>query len=1008
MNRTHQLTDMRGYTPHVPYAWIRAHSTTEPTGSAAHPVALAAVAPSFPAFRATGRATIAPIFPARSVPRVIAHAMALAAAALLMLTFAAVAPAASDYQWTFNSSGNFDYRLTAVSSPKVYSGSLSPGPLDPTLNLIQGARYGVTNLNPTAHPLQVLAKGSTSGTDIVLLSEGFILGTMEGDAGINWTDDGQGHMEFTVTPDLVAAMRQSGHNPGYRCAIHVTTMRGNFTIYGDGTKIEDPLPDIQKGDVTIELQPVATGLIAPLGLVEPNDGSGRLFIYDQAGFVYVLEDGIVYPEPFLDVTSRLVSLGVRGEGSYDERGLIGFAIHPDFAHNGKVFTYTCEPAGSGTADFTTVVPVPGDMNNQSVISEWQVEPNDDDRIDPATRRELLRIDQPQFNHEGGTLRFGPDGYLYISLGDGGRADDQGDGHVPDGNAQDVTSIYGNLVRIDVGGSNSPNGQYGIPPDNPFVGTNGLDEIFAFGFRNPYAFSFDLLTGAIWLGDAGQNDIEEVDIVAKGGNYGWRLKEGSFFFDPNGEDDGFVTTEPVEPLPPDLIDPVAEYDHDEGTVVVSGFVYRGSTIPELQGRFVTGDFGQFQGPTGRLFYIDDQNQFKEFTIGETDRPLGVWLKGFGQDLNGEVYVCGSTDIGPFGSSGQVLKLVPLPAPPPPDPESHVFDFGVTPENWTFVSTAAFDAPTAYIQPGDPGQLVLESPNSANAFGYWESPELTISTDGADANTLFAAEFTVRSTVADTARVPQLRMRVTNAELEQSAYLLIDGRDDGESAPTSQGNSYHLGFPSYIATEEFLVEFEMLNFNPQDATDGDLRLDSVEVERYDGVLANPQTVKTYTFDAGSEGWTSAAAVPFTTPLFSNPAGALAIQGQTGDTNTFGFWTSPAGDVTLAPDLLYLITFDVGSDVAAANRDQVPQVRVRVNDASFHAAAYVAVESKGEADVSPVDGAPQQYTVYFLPTSAAVGQPLLASFDFLNFDPQDRADATLQLNGVTIQTVPSPFGS
>jgi len=204
--------------------------------------------------------------------------------------------------------------------------------------------------------------------------------------------------------------------------------------------IADPLPPIPPGNVTVDLETVATGLVSPLGLVD--DGAGRLFVYDQAGTVKIIRDGQVLPTPFLDVSARLVPLGVAGPGSYDERGLLGFALSPNFGTNGKIYTYTSEPV-SGPADFTTPVPVPGAMDHQSVIAEWTVGGNPD-VIDPLSRRELLRIDKPQFNHNAGTLRFGPDGYLYFTLGDGGNGDDEGDGHLPDGNAQDTGNVYGKI------------------------------------------------------------------------------------------------------------------------------------------------------------------------------------------------------------------------------------------------------------------------------------------------------------------------------------------------------------------------------------------------------------------------------------------------------------------------------------------------------------------------------------------------------------------------------------
>ncbi|MDB6040974.1 MAG: hypothetical protein JWM99_4815 [Verrucomicrobiales bacterium] len=422
---------------------------------------------------------------------------------------------------------------------------------------------------------------------------------------------------------------------------------------GGGTKIDDPIPQkIQKGDITIELQLAAEGLVSPVGMAVPDDGSGRLFVYDQIGLIQIISNGTNSGAPLLDVRNRLVPL-IAG---YDERGLIGLATHPNFAQHPYIYTYTSEPNGP-TADFV-IVPDSGRTNNcQSVIAEWHIDPGNTNSVDPASRREILRIDKPESNHNGGTLRFGSDGFLYFAIGDGGQADDQGPGHSPGGNAQDKSKILGKMSRIDIDARTSPNGQYGIPLENPFIGQAGIvQEIYAFGLRNPYSFSFDRQTGEIFLGDVGQNDVEEVDNIVKGGNYGWPIKEGSFFFDPNGTSNGFVTTLPVRDVPSDLIDPIANYDHDEGDAVIGGYLYRGSAVSSLSGKYVTGDLGELDKPSfGRLFFLEG-SQVKELRIGSDDRPLGMFLKGFGEDRNGELYVFGSTNVGPSGTAGKMFKIV----------------------------------------------------------------------------------------------------------------------------------------------------------------------------------------------------------------------------------------------------------------------------------------------------------------------------------------------------------------
>ena len=381
-----------------------------------------------------------------------------------------------------------------------------------------------------------------------------------------------------------------------------------------------------------------------------------------------------------------------------ERGLLGVAFHPAYVDNGLLYVYTSEPA-KGKADFSTM-PKGEKPNHQTVISEWQVpDPtNPDSVVDPKSDRVLLRIHQPQFNHDGGALNFGPDGMLYISLGDGGGGDDDGIGHGEEGNGQNRSNVLGTVLRINPLGEDSANGKYGIPSDNPFVNEEGfLDEIFAFGFRNPFRFSFDSETGDIYLGDVGQNDIEEVDVVLAGGNYGWRLKEGSFFFDREGTGAtcfaaprGCATEDDPGGLPTDLIDPIAEYDtHTDGHSVIGGFVYRGSEIQQLVGRYVFGDFakridfGQGLFNKGRLFFLNKkevvrdgvkESKIVEFRLFDEDgnpievdgstNKLPLAVLGFGQDASGELYVLGNKTGVPFGAgpdldepTGVVLRIAP---------------------------------------------------------------------------------------------------------------------------------------------------------------------------------------------------------------------------------------------------------------------------------------------------------------------------------------------------------------
>ena len=408
---------------------------------------------------------------------------------------------------------------------------------------------------------------------------------------------------------------------------------------------DDPIPDpIPLSDLRIDLEPIGGGFTTPLLGVSAPGNSRQLHVVDQVGTITAIptepgRPGAPDAVTFLDVgptgLDLLVPLGAFGPGSFDERGLLGLAFHPDYDDNGLVYTYTSEPLGP-TPDFTTLADDEPRAGNASlsVIREWQVaEPDSlEASVDPTSSRVVLRVEQPQFNHNGGDIAFGPDGLLHIALGDGGGADDQGPGHAPGGNGQDLSAgnVLGKILRIDPAGSDSANGAYGIPADNPFVGTDAADEIYAYGFRNPFRLSFDRLSGVLIAADVGQNDIEEVNLVQAGGNYGWPVKEGTFLFDNGGDGPGFTTADSPG-SPPGLIDPVAQYDHDEGVSVTGGFVYRGEGIRQLRGSYVFGDLTQgfASGPAGRLLQIDRRSgELRE--LFPASGPVGLFITGFGQD------------------------------------------------------------------------------------------------------------------------------------------------------------------------------------------------------------------------------------------------------------------------------------------------------------------------------------------------------------------------------------------
>ena len=435
--------------------------------------------------------------------------------------------------------------------------------------------------------------------------------------------------------------------------------------------IQDPIPaPIPPAGVDIALETVASGLVSPVAAARaPGDGH-HLFIADQNGMLWGVtvhghgsrhDKWLVADLSGLLVGNLATVIGI----PYDERGLLGVAFDPKFKHNGLLYTFTSEDP-TDPPDFTTQPGVaPG--GGQAVVTEWMVENPHAKQIvvDPASRRVLMRVDKPQFNHNGGELAFGPDKMLYISLGDGGNADDEGKGHVPGGNAQSLApgNVLGKVLRIDPHGNNSANGQYGIPAGNPFVGAPGADEIWAYGFRNPYRFSFDRKSGRLLVADVGQNDIEEVDVVQAGGNYGWAVKEGTFLFEPGGPTvDGSVTANSPG-VPAGLSDPIAEYDHTapggvrcgggappsacQGIAVVGGYVAK--RVHGLKGHYVFGDYSRaFAQPLGRLFVL------RHGQVEALPDP-GIAVFGFGQDKHGDLYVLGNTTGVLSGDTGVVLRI-----------------------------------------------------------------------------------------------------------------------------------------------------------------------------------------------------------------------------------------------------------------------------------------------------------------------------------------------------------------
>jgi glucose/arabinose dehydrogenase len=338
----------------------------------------------------------------------------------------------------------------------------------------------------------------------------------------------------------------------------------------------------------IELVPVvANGLQLPLFVTHAADGSGQLFVVEQGGTIRLIDGGVLQHRPFLDIRDRVWTKG-------NEQGLLGLAFHPDHKANGRFFVHY-----NRREDGATVV---AEYSRQGHGPEVAVQ----------TERVLMVVPQPYLNHNGGMIVFGPDGFLYIGRGDGGSKGD------PQNRAQNPEEWLGKILRIDVDKAHP----YAIPPDNPYASGGGRPEIFAVGIRNPWRFSFDRLTGMLWLADVGQYKWEEVDLVVAGGNYGWRIMEGAHCYNP-AEDCS----------PEGLVFPIAEYGHEHGRCsITGGYVYRGTAVPALKGTYLFGDYC-----SGELFALSASANRKSSTAPRVLMQTGVRISSFGEDEAGEIYI-----------------------------------------------------------------------------------------------------------------------------------------------------------------------------------------------------------------------------------------------------------------------------------------------------------------------------------------------------------------------------------
>ncbi|SKA99797.1 Glucose / Sorbosone dehydrogenase [Prosthecobacter debontii] len=427
---------------------------------------------------------------------------------------------------------------------------------------------------------------------------------------------------------------------------------------------------------SLYLKNICDGQIhAPTNITHAGDGSGRLFICDQIGKIYIFSQGMLQPKLFLDLSASGLNRVFVGTNlnSYSERGLLGMTFHPDYEHPfapGYRRFYVNYTAPASTATDHSSDP----QNCVTVIAEFRVSEDDPNLADVTTERLVLSYGQPQPNHNGGQLAFGPDKMLYIGSGDGGSANDNAEGHTGGsgtsspgrvtgtlGNAQDKTKLLGKILRIDPLGTNGPGGAYGIPTDNPFANSVGMErkEIYAWGLRNPWRLSFDTPEegpARLFCADVGQNDVEEVDLITSGGNYGWRVKEGSLDFDNTTPYGGGS-----------LIGPIAEYAHPSaslegtdsmpkyGTSITGGYVYRGTAIPGLQGKYLFGDYAENGiGNGGGVLLGLEETTPGVFALSEVtpfnSLPASARIYAFGEDEAGELYIAVKTTSGVTSLSG----------------------------------------------------------------------------------------------------------------------------------------------------------------------------------------------------------------------------------------------------------------------------------------------------------------------------------------------------------------------
>lgn len=457
------------------------------------------------------------------------------------------------------------------------------------------------------------------------IAEGF-----EGSDGLTWDKTGQLFISSWKTGKVVGIPR-----PGQKAVLISDKFEQSADTCLDVSGLNLIVPDMKAGTLTavpttipgweVDKSPLAlktevafsnlqwtgwsgtddNGIVAPLRpilLTHFGDGSNRIVVPTQQGVIHVFpnDDAATKTEIFLDITDR-----VRYLDKQNEEGLLGLAFHPKFKQNGELFVFYTDKKAK--------------MAN--VVSRFRVSKTDPKKADPASEEEIIRFEKPFWNHDGGTIAFGPDGYLYITHGDGGNGND------PFENGQNLKTLLGKVLRLDI--DHKANGQnYAIPKDNPFVGTDAAPEIWAYGLRNVWRMAFDRGTGELWAGDVGQNLYEEINILKSGGNYGWNVREALHPFGKKGVD-----------VNAKMIDPIWEYHHDIGKSITGGVVYRGKKLTELTGSYLYADY-----VSSHVWALTYDAKLGRVIANREIQSAGVPILSFGEDQDGEAYLLTFTQSG----------------------------------------------------------------------------------------------------------------------------------------------------------------------------------------------------------------------------------------------------------------------------------------------------------------------------------------------------------------------------